>query len=107
MIIFAESCERPNTITVDGYTDKKTIRGAVKDIGRFIEKVYHNGEGEHLIKMVNEGISETNNPFIKAVDADSYFFDIEEVPCATRCGQDGNVNDYADANYYFCIRFVK
>jgi hypothetical protein len=107
MIIFADSIERENTITVDGYSDRKTINGAVKDFGRYIEKKYHNGEGQTIIDIVNDGISETNSPFASAQSSDGgYFFEIEEVPCASRYNEIGEM-EYKEANYYLVMRFVK
>jgi hypothetical protein len=108
MIIFAGSIERENTVTVDGYSDRKTISGAVKDFGRYIEKKYHNGEGQCIINIVKDGISETNNPFVSPKDScGGYFFEIEEVPCASRYDEETDEMEYKEANYYLCMRFVK
>ena len=85
MIIFADSIERTETITVDGYSDRKTISGAVKDFGRYIEKTYHNGEGNAIIVIAKDGINATNSPFASPEGSDGgYFFEVEEVSCASR-----------------------
>jgi hypothetical protein len=108
MIIFADAIEREHTITVDGYSDKKTVSGAVKDFGRYIEKRYHNGEGQAIIDIVKYGISETNSPFASPEGSDGgYFFEIEEVPGASRYDETTDDREYKEANYYLCMRFVK
>lgn len=108
MIIFADTIERVHTITIDGYSDRKTISGAVKDFGRYIEKTYHNGEGQAIIDIVKDGISETNSPFASPEGSDGgYFFEIEEVPCASRYDESIDSMEYREANYYLYMRFFK
>lgn len=107
MIIFPAKIERADTVIVDGYSDRKTFEGAVKDFGRFIEKKFKNGEGQALIDTIEDGISETNQIIFKAETSDGgYFFEVEEVPCASRYN-DFNEMEYKEANYYICMRFIK
>lgn len=107
-IIFPEKIERESTIIVDGYSNKKTLNGAIKDIGRFIEKKFHNGEGQSLVDMVNDGIDEYNSPFIPAkMSGGGYFFEMEEVGCASKFDPITDAMEYEEANYYFVIRFCK
>lgn len=107
-IIFPEMIERENTITVDGYSNKKTLNAAIKDFGKYIENKFHNGEGQSLIDMVNDGINETNSPFIPASKSEGgYFFEVENVGCASRCDNDTDEIEYKEANFYFVIRLVK
>lgn len=107
-IIFPQKIERENAIIVDGYSDKKTLNGAIKDFGRFIENKFHNGEGQLLIDMVNDGIDETNTPFIPAKSSDGgYFFEVEDVGCASKYDNITEEMEYKDANFYFVIRFLK
>lgn len=107
-IIFPEKIERENTIILDGYSTKKTLEAAIKDFGRFIEKKFKNGEGDGLISMVNDGITDTNNPYVPANTSEGgYFFEWEEVGCASKYDNLTDSMEYEDANYYFVIRMVK
>lgn len=108
MIIYPAKIERENTVIVDGYSDRKTLNAAIKDFGRFIEKHFKNGEGQALIDMVNDGITEFNTPFVPAKDSEGgYFFEMEEVSTASKYDEALETMDYREANYYFCMRFVK
>lgn len=108
MIIFPAKTEREHTVIVDGYSDKKTLNAAIKDFGQFIERKFKNGEGQLLIDIVKDGITETNTPFIPARDSEGgYFFEVDEVTVATRYDDVLEDIEYRDANYYFCMRFIK
>ena len=107
-IIFPEIIERESTVIVDGYSDRKSLEAAIKDFGRFVEKKFHNGEGMSVIGMVNDGISETNNPYVKASSSEGgYFFEWEKVGCASKYDSTTETIDYKDANWYFVMRFVR
>lgn len=107
-IIFPAKIERENTIIVDGYSDKKTLNAAIKDFGSFIEKRFKNGEGNALISAANDGLSETNTPYLPAEHSEGgYFFEWQEVGCASKYDNLTDSMEYEDANYYFVIRMVK
>jgi len=107
-IIFPEKIERENTIILDGYSNKKTLEAAIKDFGSFIEKKFHNGEGNSLISMVNDGITETNNPWVSASSSEGgYFFEWEEVGCASKWDNITDSMEYQEASFYFVIRMCK
>ncbi len=107
-IKFPQVVERKDTITVDGYSDRKHLEAAIKDFGKYIEKRFKNGEGGVLVSMVADGITDTNTPYTPASSScGGYFFEWEEVSCASMLNEDTGVMEYADGNYYFVIRMVK
>lgn len=108
MLVYVEAIERENTITIDGYTSNKTERGIIKDVSRVIEK-YDKEEAKALLSFLECEIDEYNTPFVKATNSDGgYFFEYEEVPCATRYNEDADEVEYKDGyNNYFCIRIIK
>lgn len=108
MLAYVDAIVREDTITVDGYTSNKTERGIIKDVARAIEK-YDQGESNFLLEMLKMGIDEYNDPFVKAVNSGGgYFFEYEEVPCATRYNEETDEVEYKEGYHnYFCIRFVR
>ena len=95
--------KRELTTTVDGYSNAKTIKGALNDIGRYIEKHLDFDEGRLLQVANKEEASETisigNHSYL------DYGIEVEEVECATKIDEEGNVVEYADANFYVMVRF--
>lgn len=108
MLAYVDAIVREDTITVDGYTSNKTERGIIKDVARAIEK-YDQGEAEALRSCLAYGLDEYNTPFIKAANSDGgYFFEYEEVPCATKYNEETDEVEYKEGYHnYFCIRFVR
>lgn len=101
MITFADVIERKETITVDGYSSAKTLKGAIKDFGRYIKKHYSESEGSVLTDYPDESVVDPTE------DAD-YFFQAEGVPCATRLIEETEEMEYKEGyNYYLVIRFYK
>lgn len=103
-IKFPGVIERKDTCIVDGYSDRKTRNAAIKDFGKYIEKLYHNGEGQNLIDTVNFG----EDPELPAAHSDGgYFFEIEEVTGACSFNEETDEMEYADGHWYMTIRFIK
>ena len=98
-MIFTDMIVRENTITIDGYSNRKTIKGALSDMGRYIRDNVSKSEGEAIIELREESLAPASG------SDGGYFLEIEEVPCATRCVN--NNLEYAEANYYICCRIVK
>jgi hypothetical protein len=109
MIRFPEVIERENTITVDGYSDRKTFAGAVRDFGRYIEKHFRNGEGDAIISIVNDGIDEFNQVIVPAKESgnNGYFFEVDEVECASYIDEETDETKYGDGHFYLVMRFMK
>lgn len=108
MTTYVEVIEREDTITIDGYTSNKTERGIIKDVARVVSK-YDQSEANTLLDYLKMGLNEYNTPFAKASESEgSYFFEYEEVPCATRYNEETDEMEYKEGYYnYFCIRIFK
>lgn len=66
MLAFVEEIVREETITIDGYTSNKTMKGIIKDVARALEK-YDMGEAEEMHTMSKEFDIEFNNPFFGSI----------------------------------------
>lgn len=97
---FVGAIERPVTMTVDGYSNAKTINGAISEFGRYIMKHFSESEGSALVEFKSECLLSPQNDV-------EYFLTIEEVPCASKWNEDTEEMEYADGNYYLCMRFIK
>lgn len=97
---FVGVIERPITITVDGYSNAKTVNGAIAEFGRYIAKHFDEGEGKSLIEYKSECVLEPD-------EYGGYFLTIEKVPCACKLNEETEEMEYSDGNYYLCMRFVK
>ena len=108
MLAFVGVVERKETITIDGYTSNKTEKGIIRDVARAIQK-FSKIESECLMEMAREYNEEINNPFVNPEDSDGgYFFEYEEVSCATQYNEEKDVMEYKEGFHnYFCIRIVK
>lgn len=90
------------------YTSNKTERGIIKDVARVVSK-YDQSEANTLLDYLKMGLNKYNTPFAKASESEGgYFFEYEEVPCATRYNEETDEMKYKEGYYnYFCIRIVK
>ena len=100
---FVEVENRRGMINLDGYSDRKTLRGALKDLAREVAKI-DKGEADGITEymddtmvMVREGM--TNEP-------GAWYIEAEEVSCASRFNEDADEMEYADGNWYLYIRFA-
>lgn len=108
MLTYVDAIERETTITIDGYTSNKTIKGILRDVSRAVRK-YDEGEAEYLESFVKDGVNEFNTPFLVAKDScGGYFFEVEEVNGASRYNEETDEIETKDGFHnYFCIRIVK
>lgn len=97
---FVGVIERLETMTVDGYSNAKTIDGAIAEFGRYIVKHFSESEGKALIDNKSECLLAPQNDC-------EYFLTIEEVPCASQWNEETEEMEYAEGNYYLCVRFIK
>lgn len=101
MLIYVDVVEREETITIDGYSTAKTIKGSISDMGKYIKRHYSESEGDAMIKSKEEAL-------IAAKDSEGgYYLEIEEVSCASRWNNEKEQMEYQDANFYIVCRFVK
>lgn len=108
MLAYVDANERTDSVVIDGYTSNKTIKGIIRDVARAVEK-YDRMEAESLRSFLKYKIDEYNNPFIEAKNSNNgYFFEVEEVPCATKYNENTSENEYREGfTTYFCIRIIK
>lgn len=108
MLAFVDAIERQNTITIDGYTSNKTEKGIIKDVARALEK-YDKDASDCLLECLKHYNKVFNHPFVKSINSDGgYFFEYEEVPCASSWNEETEEMEYKDGyNTYFVIRICK
>lgn len=98
---FVGIIERDDSIIVDGYSNRKSIAAALKDMGRFIRDNLDKGEGENIIENPEEvRISEREK-------REGYFLEAEEVPCASNWNEETEEMEYAAGRWYIVCRFIK
>ena len=102
---YIDTIERLATITIDGYSTAKTIKGVLNDMGRYIEKNINADEGRFLQVANKEEAYEFLS--IGNHDESNWGVEVEEVGCATKIDTDGNILEYSEANFYIMVRFVK
>lgn len=99
-MIFVGTIERPNTITIDGYSDAKTVKGALSDFGRYVKNHISETEGQAIIDYREECLISASS------SCGGYFLEIEEIACAANCNEQDEI-EYKDANFYIVGRIVK
>ena len=107
MTTFLGIIDRPTTLTIDGYSSAKTLRGVMHDIARTLKRIYPNESGtfedirteQDAIYLLGCTPKESEGGF---------FVEVEEVSCASQINQNTDEMEYKDGyNYYFCTRVVK
>lgn len=100
---FVETEIRNGMVNLDGYSTRKTLRGALKDLAREVAKI-DKGEADGItnymddtLEMVLEGM--TNEP-------GAWYIEAVEVGCASRFNEDTDEMEYAEGNWYLYIRFA-
>ena len=99
-MIFVDTIERTNTITIDGYSKAKTVNGALSDIVRYIKTHISESDGQSIIDYKEESLIPASS------SCGGYFLEIEEVPCAAKYNDLGEI-EYKDGNFYIVCRIVK
>lgn len=103
-IIFGTAHIAPNYIDIDGYSNKKTVKGALSDLAKALEK-YDKGEADSLRSAIKFGETEQVLPD-KSLGPAQYILEYEEVPVATQENEKGDMK-YKPANWYVRTRFIK
>ena len=99
---FVEVTENESTVTVDGYSSAKTVKGAIADLGRYIKKYIDKGEGEGLIEYKEECLTPVER------SEGGYFLEVENVSVATRINEITGDIEYKDGyNFYLVCRIAK
>lgn len=106
MTTFVGIIDRPETITIDGYSSAKTINGVMHDIARLMKDICPHEVQTFTTKGKQDAID-----LLACTPEGSeggFFVEIEEVSCASQINEDTDEMEYKDGyNYYFCTRVVK
>lgn len=106
MVAYVEVVETEKSITIDGYTSYKTEKNIIKDVASVVAK-YDESEANALLDTIKLGLDKYNNPFVK-MNNDGYFFEYEEVGCASKYNEETDEVEYKDGFHnYFVIRIMK
>lgn len=100
---FVQIENRKGMINLDGYSDRKTLRGALRDLAREVAKI-DKGEADGItnymadtLALVREGMS--NEP-------GCWYIEAQEVESACQWNEDTDEMEYADGHWYLYIRFA-
>lgn len=110
-LIFAETTHNNGYYVTDGYSDNKTLRGALNAMAREIEKFVPCEGGKGFVEAVLEALkyNQTQGCYdMFTGDRKGFYVEIEHVPCASRyIYKDEEIDDieYKDATYYICARY--
>lgn len=100
-MLFTGIIERTNSVTIDGYSNRKTLTAAIKDMGRTVARLVDKSEGDFIVNYPEECL-------VSAKDScGGFFLEIEEAPCASNYNEETEEMEYAEANWYICCRVVK
>lgn len=93
----------------DNIQSQQTNRHSKTEEEKMLAYVDAKEEAKALLSFLEWGIDEYNTPFVKAANSDGgYFFEYEEVPCATKYNEETDEAEYKERYHnYFCIRFVR
>ena len=101
-LIFGLADVRETYIDIDGYSNKKTLKGALSDLARAIEN-YSKTEADSLRHCIKSNeISQAHHD--RNYDFPQYILEYMDVPCASTIVGDVNNDDYEveykDASWY-------
>ncbi len=106
MTTFVEIIDRPETMTIDGYSSAKTLNGVMHDIARLIIDICPHEVQTFMTKGKQEAIDLLD--CTPKGSEGGFFIQVEDVSCASRINEDTDEIEYKDGyNYYFCTRVVK
>ena len=106
MTTFVGIINRPETLTIDGYSSAKTINGVMHDIARIMKSICPN----EVQTFMTKGKQDAENLLdcTPEVSEGGFFVEVEEASCASQLNEDTDEMEYKDGyNYYFCTRVVK
>lgn len=106
MTTFVGIINRPETLTIDGYSSAKTINGVMHDIARIMKSICPHEVQTFMIKGKQDVIDLLS--CTPEVSEGGFFVEVEEVSCASQINEDTDEMECKDGyNYYFCTRVVK
>jgi len=102
-IIYGTAMIREDSIDIDGYSNKKTLKGALADLAKAIEK-YNKGEADALRSSIKFNEIEQVNT---VPEGGVYILEYEEVPSASNWNEETEEMEYKPAHWYIHTRFGK
>lgn len=100
-LIFATAAIRNDTIDIDGYSNKKTLKGALSDLAKALDK-YNQVEADGLRDSIkNNEITQVN------IGGTNYILEYEEVPTASQLNERTGEMEYKPAKWYVHTRIIK
>ena len=106
MTTFVGIIDRPETLTIDGYSSAKTINGVMHDIARLMKSICPHEVQTFMTKGKQDAIDLLD--CTPKGSEGGFFVEVEDVPCASQLNEDTDEIEYKDGyNYYFCTRVVK
>ncbi len=108
-LIFGEARIHSNFIDIDGYSNKKTIEGALKDLAKAVAK-YDKDEADAITSMIKfDEIVQTK--YVSGDGNAQYILEWEEVPSASRYVGNNEDSDreieYKDGRWYLHTRIIR
>ena len=97
---FVEITDRDGIVSIDGYSNKKTLLGAIREMGRLISALGYD-EGDWIVRYGKESLCPN------CMDPHTYCLEVEEVPCASQFNEDADEMEYAEGRWYVFCRFIK
>ncbi len=106
MTTFVEIIDRPETMTIDGYSSAKTLNGVMHDIARLIIDICPHEVQTFMTKGKQDAIDLLD--CTPEGSEGGFFIQVEDVSCASQINEDTDEMEHKDGyNYYFCTRVVK
>lgn len=106
MTTFVGIINRPETLTIDGYSSAKTINGVMHDIARLMKSICSH-EVQTFMTTGKQDAIDLLGCTPKCSEG-GFFVEVKEVSCASQINEDTGEIEYKDGyNYYFCTRVVK
>lgn len=102
-LVFATAMIREDSVDIDGYSNKKTLKGALSDLAKAIEK-YNKGEADALRSSIKFNEIEQVNT---VPEGGVYILEYEEVPSASQYNEETDEMEYAEGRWYVHTRFGK
>lgn len=106
--------KRNGMVNIDGYSRRKTLKAALKDLASVVAK-YNKGEADAITNYLDETVEMVQNGMVN--EAGYYYIEAREVACASRYkfldGDEDNFDEdnvemeYAEGSWYLYIRFAE
>jgi hypothetical protein len=100
---FVQIENRKGMINLDGYSDRKTLRGALRDLAREVAKI-DKSEADSITCYLDETVEMVKGGMVN--ESGAYYLEAQEVESACKWNEDTDEMEYADGHWYLYIRFA-